>query len=192
MVGAGASNSSRSYQRSPPGHLADRLPPVDRGRVDDVGRAESSLALLTVSVLRLPIEMMYGCLLAIAVARAFHQPAKIGHALPQLVPRELFSSRRQLGHDRLSAFVGPRTSAGRIPARLDRLSHRLGRGCNRLARRSGNDLSVDRGGHIDVRRDHAHRFASLPRPEPSGGASLRKRWSPVSHSSGNIRSFCRP
>ncbi len=40
---------------------------------------------------QLPIEKMYGCLLVIAIGRAFHQPAKSA-LLPQLIPRELFSS----------------------------------------------------------------------------------------------------
>ncbi|HEX4143365.1 MAG TPA: MFS transporter [Pirellulales bacterium] len=73
------------------GHAADRFP---RRWVIAVSMALAglgSLALLAVSLLKLPIGMMYGSLFLIAIGRAFHQPAKSA-LLPQVVPRALFSS----------------------------------------------------------------------------------------------------
>ena len=81
---------------------------MDRGRVDGAGRAWARWRCWRVSVLELPIEMMYGCLLLIAIGRAFHQPAKSA-LLPQLVPRELFSSAVSWSMTgfQLSSVLGP-------------------------------------------------------------------------------------
>jgi MFS family permease len=73
------------------GHVADRFPRQWVIAVSMTVAGLGSLALLTVSVLKLPISMMYGSLFLIAIGRAFHQPAKSA-LLPQVVPRALFSS----------------------------------------------------------------------------------------------------
>ena len=69
------------------GHVADRF---DRKRVAMLSLAVFALgsgALAVVSARRGPIALMYGCLFAFGVARAFYGAAR-GSLLPQLVPRE--------------------------------------------------------------------------------------------------------
>jgi MFS family permease len=73
------------------GHVADRF---DRKRVAMIALAVfalSSAGLAVVSARRGPIALMYGCLFAFGVARAFYGAAR-GALLPQLVPREHFGN----------------------------------------------------------------------------------------------------
>ncbi|HTU24376.1 MAG TPA: MFS transporter [Pirellulales bacterium] len=90
------------------GHVADRFPRRKVIATSMTLAGLGSLALLAVSVWRLPLEFLYGSLFLIGVGRAFHQPAKSA-LLPQVVPRELFSgavSWSMTGFQ-LSSVLGP-------------------------------------------------------------------------------------
>jgi MFS family permease len=99
----------------PVGHVIDRS---DRKRVIMAAAAlmaASSLGLAAASVVQAPLLIMYACLLASGVGRAFSQPAKAAF-LPQIVPRDRFSNAVtwNTGGFHLASILGPLLAGGLI------------------------------------------------------------------------------
>ena len=90
------------------GHVADRFRRQWVIAVSMSVVAAGSITLAAISYFQGHIALMYGCLLGIAIGRAFHQPAKAS-LLPQVVPRKIFSNAVSWGMSgfQLSSVVGP-------------------------------------------------------------------------------------
>ncbi len=92
----------------PAGHVADRFNRKRIVLVFQVLLALSSLGLALLSYTQGAILLVYGCLLAIGIARAFNNPAS-STLLPQTVPPEAFSSAATWSSSawQLASVIGP-------------------------------------------------------------------------------------
>jgi MFS family permease len=99
----------------PVGHLIDRSNRKHVIMAAAALMAASSLGLAAASVVHAPLLVMYACLLASGVGRAFSQPAKAAF-LPQIVSRDRFSNAVtwNTGGFHLASILGPLLAGGLI------------------------------------------------------------------------------
>jgi len=92
----------------PAGHAADRFPRRNVAMASSVLFAFAALGLTYVSWQRLPVEIVYGLLVAIGAARAFASPS-IETILPQLLDRRQFGNAQawMVSSFQISSISGP-------------------------------------------------------------------------------------